>query len=272
MGHEATEITRFLIQHGYSVIFFWVLAEQAGIPLPSAPLLLTAGALSAEGKISFSMLLLLAFCGAFLSDLLWFQLGRSQGGRMLTLLCRISLEPDSCVRNTENLFVKRGASSLLISKFLPGLNTVAQPMAGIVRLSWARFLIFDICGTLFWAAAVLLVGRIFHRQVENILSLLHRTGASLLALVILGAAAWIAFKYIQRRRFIHKLRVSRITPQELKQEIDAGLPVVIVDLRNEFALDEDSTQIAGALRLTPEQLEERNAEIPRDRDIILYCT
>jgi len=272
MGHEATELTRFLIQHGYAVVFFWVLAEQAGIPLPSAPLLLTAGALSAEGRISFYVLLGLTFFGAFISDLMWFQLGRSQGGRMLSLLCRISLEPDSCVKNTENLFVRRGASSLLISKFLPGLNTVAQPMAGIVRLSWLRFLVYDVCGTLFWAGTVLIAGRLFHRQIEDVLALLRRTGASILALAIVAAIGWITFKFIQRRRFIHKLRVSRITPEELKQEIDRGIPVVIVDLRNEARLDAEAVQIAGALRFTPEQLEDRHTEIPRDRDIILYCT
>lgn len=272
MSHQATELTRFLIQHGYTVVFFWVLAEQAGIPLPSVPLLLTAGALSAEGKISFYLLLGLTFFGAFISDLMWFQLGRSQGGRMLSLLCRISLEPDSCVKNTENLFVRRGASSLLISKFLPGLNTVAQPMAGIVRLSWLRFLAYDICGTLFWAGAVLVAGRLFHRQIEDVLALLRRTGASILALAFVAAIAWIAFKYLQRRRFIRKLRVSRITPEELKNEIDRGTPVVVVDLRNKVALDSDAVQISGALRLTPEQIEDRHVEIPRDRDIILYCT
>src|SRR5881394_1228123 len=196
MGHETAELTRFLIHHGYSVIFFWVLAEQAGMPLPSAPLLLTAGALSAEGKISFHILWLLTFCGAFLSDLMWFQLGRAKGGKILSLLCRISLEPDSCVRNTENLFMKRGANSLLISPFLPGLNTVAQPMAGIVRLSWLKFLAYDVCGTLFWAGTVLFVGRLFHHQIEDVLSLLRRTGAALLVIVLIAAAAWIGFKSI----------------------------------------------------------------------------
>jgi membrane protein DedA with SNARE-associated domain len=272
MGHEATEITQFLIRHGYSVIFFWVLAEQGGIPLPSLPLLLSAGALSAEGRISFHVLVLLTFGGAFLSDLMWYQLGRAEGGRILSLLCRISLEPDSCVKNTENLFMKRGASSLLVSKFLPGLNTVAQPMAGIVRLSWVKFLSYDICGTLFWATSILLVGRIFHHQVEDVLATLRRSGASLLAIAIAAALTWIGFKYIQRRRFIRKLRIARIVPEELKDDLDSGRAVVVVDLRNEFALDEDSVQIPGALRLTPEEIEMRHEEIPRDRDIILYCT
>jgi rhodanese-related sulfurtransferase len=89
---------------------------------------------------------------------------------------------------------------------------------------------------------------------------------------VLSACAWIGFKYIQRKRFIRKLRVSRIDPEELKDEIDSGQPLVVVDLRNDFALDDDSVQIPGALRLTPEELEVRHAEIPRDRDIILYCT
>lgn len=272
MGHEAAQITQFLIRHGYSVIFFWVLAEQGGIPLPSLPLLLSAGALSAEGKISFNLLLFLTFAGAFLSDLMWFQLGRTQGGRILNLLCRISIEPDSCVKNTENLFMKRGASSLLVSKFLPGLNTVAQPMAGIVRLSWLRFLCYDVFGTLLWATSILLIGRIFHKQVEDILALLRRSGASLLLIVAVAAIAWIAFKAIQRRRFLHKLRIARISPEELKEEIESGRSVVIVDLRNDFTLDENSVQIAGALRLTPEEIQARHAEIPRDNDIVLYCT
>ena len=272
MGHEAAELTRFLIRHGYSVIFFWVLGEQAGIPLPSLPLVLTAGALSAEGKMSFPLLLFLTFSGAFFSDLMWYQLGRRRGAKILSLLCRISLEPDSCVKNTENLFMKRGASSLLVSKFLPGLNTVAQPMAGIVRLSWPKFLSYDVCGTLFWASSILLIGRIFHHQVEDILGLLRRSGASLLEFILVFSVLWISFKYIQRRRFIRKLRISRIGPEELKEDIDRGMPVVVVDLRNEFALDEDSVQIPGAIRLTPEELAVRHEEIPRDRDIILYCT
>jgi len=271
MGHEAAQLTSFLIHHGYLVIFAWVLAEQAGMPLPSVPLLLTAGALSAEGKISFHILVFLTFLGAFLSDLMWFQLGRKQGARILNLLCRISMEPDSCVKNTENLFMKRGASSLLISKFLPGLNTVAQPMAGIVRLSWLKFLAYDICGTLFWATSILLIGRVFHRQIQDVLSLLHSSGLPLLFIVLLAAAAWISFKHIQRKRFIRKLRISRIGPDELKEQIESGRAVV-VDLRNDFTLDGDSVQIPGALRLTPEELEVRHEEIPRDRDIILYCT
>src|SRR5947209_2448310 len=144
MRHEAAHLTQFLIRHGYSVIFFWVLAEQAGIPVPSVPLLLSAAALSAEGKLSFNLLLLLTFCGAFLSDLMWYQLGRTQGGRILSLLCRISMEPDSCVKKTENLFMKREANALLISTFLPGLNTVARAMAGILRLTCLKFLAYAI--------------------------------------------------------------------------------------------------------------------------------
>jgi len=145
-------------------------------------------------------------------------------------------------------------------------------MAGIVRLSWLKFLCYDVVGTMFWAGTILLTGRIFHHQVEDVLALLRRSGASMLAVVFLAAIGWISFKYIQRRRFIRKLRVSRIPPEKLKEEIDKGQPVVIVDLRNEFALDDDAVQIPGALRFTPEELELRHDEIPRDREIIVYCT
>src|SRR5947209_19863130 len=107
---------------------------------------------------------------------MYIQLVRNQGSRILNLHGRISLEPDSCVKNTENLFMKRGASSLLVSKFLPGLNTVAQPMAGIVRLSWWKFLAYDVCGTMFWAGSILLTGRIFHRQVQDVRSEERRVG------------------------------------------------------------------------------------------------
>ncbi len=272
MGHEASEFAQFLIRHGNSVIFFWVMAEQAGVPLPSLPLLLAAGALSAEGKVSFQVLLLLTMAGAVISDMMWYQLGRAKGGRILSLLCRISLEPDSCVKNTENLFMKRGASSLLVSKFVPGLNTVAQPMAGIVRLSLPKFILFDWAGTLIWAGTVLTVGRIFHHQVEDVLSFIRRSGASLLLVAVAAATVWIAYKYIQRWRFLHRLRISRISPAALKAEIERGDEPVIVDLRSEFGLDDESVQIAGALRFTPEDLEVRHDEIPRDRDIILYCT
>ncbi|HET9742385.1 MAG TPA: VTT domain-containing protein [Terriglobales bacterium] len=272
MGHDAVQFTGFLLRHGYWFLFFWVLVEQAGIPLPSLPVLLAAGALSITDQISFPAVLLLAVLAATISDCVWYELGRRRGGRILRLLCRISLEPDSCVRNTENLFVRRGASALLVSKFVPGLNTVAQPMAGIVRLSWPKFLAYDLGGSVLWAGGILLAGRIFHHQVQEILDLARRSGLSLLAIAVLAALAWISFKMVQRRRFLHKLQVARISPQELNRELAGSEEIVVVDLRDELSLGDDAVQIPGAIRVTPGELETRHDAIPRDRDVVLYCT
>src|SRR5258706_762043 len=125
----------FLARHGYLVLITWVFAEQVGLPIPSIPILLAAGALSGAGRLGLPVSLLCCVLAAMTADSLWFQLGRLRGVQVLRLLCRISLEPDTCVRRTEDAFSRQGAGTLLYSKFLPGLNTVATPMAGVIRMS-----------------------------------------------------------------------------------------------------------------------------------------
>src|SRR5271169_4165869 len=136
----------FLLHHGYLVLLAWVFAEQAGVPVPSLPLLLAAGALAGAGKLNFAIALLVCLLAAVSADTIWYELGRKKGIKILQLLCKISLEPDSCVRRTEGLFEKQGARSLLFAKFLPGLNTVATPLAGIVNMRVRKFLLFDALG------------------------------------------------------------------------------------------------------------------------------
>ena len=269
MGHNTIE---FLVRHGYSVIFAWVFAEQMGIPIPALPLLLAAGASAGRGHLRFLLLLALATLAASLSDSMWYQIGRRKGSKVLNLLCRISLEPDSCVRNTQNLFVRRGASSLLVAKFVPGLSTVSMPLAGIFRMNYLTFLAYEICGTLLWALSLLGIGYIFSEQLDILLDFAHRSGGWLLFITVFAIAGWISFKYYQRRRFFHKLRVARIYPQELKMQMDAGQQVIVVDLRNQLAFEVEPSRIPGAIRLTPEEIEARHHEIPRDRDVVLYCT
>jgi len=133
----------FLIQHGYAVLFVWVLAETMGLPLPSAPLLVTAGAVAGVGKMNLFLCIGVGVCAALLSDIFWYSMGRQRGGKVLSQLCRISLEPDSCVRRTEDNFSRYGARSLLVTKFLPGLSAVSTPLAGITRMRLPLFLLFD---------------------------------------------------------------------------------------------------------------------------------
>jgi membrane protein DedA with SNARE-associated domain len=206
------QTANFLIRHGYAVLFGWVLLEQMGLPIPAAPLLIAAGALARAGKMNLMFAVALAFVAVILADLFWYALGRYRGARILKLLCRISLEPDSCVRRTENLFLRRGALSLLIAKFVPGLNTAAPSLAGIFRMPVRRFMVFDSLGGLFWVVTVTSLGLILSDQLEQIAL---RWGGWLVAVLAGTLAAYVLWKFIQRRRFIRRLRIARITPKEL---------------------------------------------------------
>ncbi len=154
-------LLEFILRHGYLVLLAWVFAEQGGLPIPSIPLLLAAGALAGTGRLNLFTALFCCLVAALAADTIWYQLGKRNGIKVLQLLCRISLEPDSCVRRTEGLFEKQGARSLLFAKFLPGLNTVATPLAGIFRMKFRKFLLFDALGILLWAGSFLLAGYIF---------------------------------------------------------------------------------------------------------------
>src|SRR5689334_15656170 len=145
-----SETVGFVVQHGYVLLFFWLVAEQAALPVPSIPLLLACGALARDGRMSPTLVLTYGLAACLLADSVWFHVGRVRGAKVLRLLCRIALEPDSCVRQTENALVRYGLRSMLVSKFVPGLNAVAAPMAGNSGARFGRFLIFDILGTLLW--------------------------------------------------------------------------------------------------------------------------
>lgn len=266
------ETFQFLIRHGYTVLFVWVFAEQIGLPLPAVPLLLAAGALAGAGQMNFALALGLALVAALASDTIWYEIGRRRGASVLNFLCRISLEPDSCVRRTEGIFARHGARSLLVAKFIPGLNTAAPPLAGVFQMRLSRFLFFDVLGSLLWAGSFLLLGYAFSDQFERVAQRALDLGSWLLVLLVGGLAAYIGWKYIQRQRFLHSLRVARISPDELKQKIDGGEEVLIVDLRHSVDFEAEPAVIPGAVHLDMEDLDAAHDAIPRDRDIILYCT
>ncbi len=264
--------SQFLIDHGVSVLFWVVLAEQAGLPIPAIPLLIAAGALVGAGKMSTVTALLIPIAASLPPDLAWYYLGRMKGGKVLGFLCRISLEPDSCVRDTENLFHRNGPRALLIAKFIPGFSTVAPPLAGIVGMGAATFLFYDTVGALIWAGLCVGVGALFSNQLEQLALLFDQTGGWLLTIIGVGLAGFIGYKYFHRQKFLRDLRMAKITVDELKQRMDAGEPVTVVDVRHPLALELDPETIPGALNFLMEEIEHRHQEIPRDRDMILYCT
>src|SRR5213594_4367512 len=266
------ETLEFLVRHGVAVLFAAVFVEQLGVPLPAAPWLLAGGALAATGKINWFVALTAATVGSVLADLIWFYLGRYGGQRMLNLLCRISLEPDSCVRRTQDLFTRFGMRGVGVAKFIPGLSTLAPPLAGSSGVSAPRFFFFDGLGSFLYPASFMLLGALFSRQLEEVIAALASLGSGALGVVIALAALYIGYKYYQRQRLLKELRMARITVDELHQKLETGENLIILDLRSHAELERDPSLIRGARHMTMEEVKLWQHEIPRDRDIVLYCS
>ncbi len=267
-----SETTQFLIRHGLPLLFAAVFVEQMGLPIPAVPLLLTAGALSAAGKFSLLLGIVLTVVACLIADVSWFYLGRYRGNKVLGFLCRISLEPDSCVRRTQNVFTRYGLRGIVVAKFLPGMSTVAPPLAGMSGVHVGRFLMADGLGSLLYGVAFLCLGYLFSSQIEQIGAAISDIGGSALTLLAALAAIYIAYKYWQRQHLLRELRMARISVDELRRKQEAGEDPVILDLRSSGALEEDPLLIQGAIHLRMEDVEKRRHEFPRDRDIIVYCS
>lgn len=264
--------TAILLTYGYLLIFGWVLLEQLGLPLPATPVLLAAGALSATEHMSFPAALLAGVLACLAADVSWFLFGRRYGHVVLRLLCKFSLESSVCVRRTHDSFGKRGAYTLLFAKFVPGLSVVAPPVAGQTGMSMTRFLIFDSGGSVIWVGALLLAGRLFGDLLKKDPSVLDTIGHFGGILLLLGILAFIVSRIYRRQSYLKKFRTARLEPETLKQMLDSGEPVYIVDLRHPLELVPDPFTLPGAHHLSPDALAERHGEIPLDRDIVLYCT
>jgi membrane protein DedA with SNARE-associated domain/rhodanese-related sulfurtransferase len=264
--------TAILLTYGYFLIFGWVLMEQLGLPLPATPVLLAAGALSATEHMNFPVALLAGVLACLTADVSWFFFGRRYGYVVLRLLCKFSLESSVCVRRTHESFGKRGAYTLLFAKFVPGLSVVAPPVAGQTGMSLGRFLAFDSAGSVIWIGSLLLSGRLFGDLLKRDPSVLDTLGHFCAALLILGILAFIASRIYRRQSYLKKFRTARLEPEALKQMLDSGEPVYIVDLRHPLELVPDPFTLPGAHHLSPDALALRSAEIPLDRDIVLYCT
>jgi membrane protein DedA with SNARE-associated domain/rhodanese-related sulfurtransferase len=272
-----SSVLALLVRHAYSLLFGWVLIEQAGIPVPSVPLMLAAGTMSAAHKLHLEYALPLVLLACLISDSMWYFLGRRYGRRVLNLLCKFSFEASTCVEKTQRTMGKRGPITLLFAKWVPGLSTMATPIAGQAKMPYARFLLYDTLGTLIWAGAWLFAGRFFGdiaKKSSEFFGLLEHSAIALVVLMVIGV---LIFRIVKRRRFLVELRGLRLEPSQLMAMIDDAkredreLPY-IVDLRHPLDILPDPRILPGAVRIGPQELKERNSVIPRDRDIVLYCT
>ena len=264
--------THILLTYGYLLLFAWVLVEQLGIPLPATPVLLAAGALSVDGPIHFHIAFLTGITATLIADCFWFLVGRRHGHFVLRILCKLSLEPTTCVRRTQDSFGRRRGVLLAFAKFVPGLGMLAPPVAGQNGMRFTNFIFFDAIGASLWIGVLLTIGRLFGDALKRDPSLLNWAGRFSGALLLLGIAGFFLGRLYRRRMVLKQLAASRLEPQELKALLDSGEPVYIVDLRHPLELLPDPFTLPGALHFSPDEIAKRHNEIPRDRDVVLYCT
>ncbi len=207
-----------------------------------------------------------------MADSIWFLVGRRYGHHVLRILCKLSLEPTTCVRRTQDSFGRRRAVTLMIAKFVPGLATLAPPVAGENGMGFGTFLFFDGIGSALWVGALLAAGRFFGDLLKRNTSLLDWVGRFSGALLFLGIVGFFVARLLRRRMILKELAAARLEPEELKRQLDAGEQVFIVDLRHPLELLPDPFTLPGALHFSPESLAARHSEIPRDRDVVLFCT
>jgi len=266
-----SQLVELLQIYGVLIVFGIVLVEQFGLPIPAFPILVVAGALSVDGALQWQLCLLAAVGACLICDLFWYRAGRFYGKRVLRLLCKISLSPDSCVNQTEDRFRRFGAKSLLVSKFVPGFNTIAAPLSGAIGTRPRPFLAYAVTGAALWSGSGILLGILFHDGVQDLLALLETMGGAALSTLAVLLALFIAVKYVERRRHRARGAVPRIEVSELLALIDAGHAPLIVDARSLTAQGLEAA-IPGALVFQSCMPEQLMASLDRERHVIVYCS
>jgi membrane protein DedA with SNARE-associated domain len=259
---------QLLTTHPYGVLFASGLLERIGFPLLFAPVLVAAGALAAARQMQFDVGLWIAVVTCIVGDALWYEIGRKKGDSVLALLCRISLEPESCIRRSKNFFEKSTNRTLLLSKWLPGLSHVIPAVAGLSAVKRQQFFAMNAAGSAIWIFALMLAG---YLPVEHV-HIAPAIGPIAFETSLVLLAGNVAVKYVQKQRFLKDLEQARIAPQDLLEKLDSGQKIVILDLRHPLDSVTDPRTLPGALRVLPEDVTSRSDLLPKDRDIILYCT
>jgi membrane protein DedA with SNARE-associated domain/rhodanese-related sulfurtransferase len=262
----------FFLQNAYLVLFLWTLVEQMGVPIPTAPLLITVGTLTATHQLRLPYVLLAVLMGSLVSDMGWYLLGKRFGGAVVRLLCRFSPESSACVRRTEGYFGKNGARALLIAKFVPGLGTIAGAIAGQTSMPLRTFVLFDASGVLLWALSFTVGGRFFGDFLKLDPHALAWVGHFAVLLFLILFIGFFLNRLQRRRKSLAEIRTARLSPTELHEMLDKGEDIFLVDLRHPLDYLPDPRTLPGAVMFTPDRLVEQNKLIPRDRDVVLFCT
>ena len=263
---------QILEQYAVVILPVLVVAEQIGVPLPAVPALLGVGALAAHGRVSIPLVLCAIAIVALSVDFAWYELGRRRGASVLAKLCRLSLEPDSCVRRAERVFTRHGARGMLVAKFVPGLTTVMPPLAGIFAVGRARFALYDLAGVVLWAGTWMAIGYVFSDAIVLVTERATGLGRMLGLVVAVALGGYIVVKYVRRRLFMRNLRMARISPEVLKRQLDAGEDVTVIDLRTPLDVAATPYAIPGSRWMTAAAIAEHELEFLRARELVLYCS
>lgn len=263
-------ITQQLIQHGYLLLFLVSFIERIGIPLLVTPFVVGAGALAGAGRMNLALIVLVTAVPCVIADTGWYWLGRKKGLAILNLMCRLSLERDSCVRRTQAFTARHSGLLLVYSKFIPGIGRLAPPMAGVAEMKPSRFWFWETAGATLWTLVFVVVGYTATAQIRWP-SLAQILLAYLPLILLLAVAGNVVWKFVRRKMFIRSLRAVRISPEELKGRLSND-DLVIIDLRHFLDTLHDPRAIPGSLQIYPEDLAKRYQEIPAEKDIVLYCT
>ena len=261
-----------ITQYGLPLVAINVFVDQIGLPVPAMPTLILAGAIAATGAIGLTSLFLAAVLACIVPDCVWFLVGRRYGMRVLKTLCRISLEPDSCVNQTQSRFERWGINSLMIAKFVPGLAIIAPPLAGAMRIGWPRFLTLSAIGGAIWVGSGLAAGVLFKTQIQSTLVYLDRVGSVTGTVVAALLLSYVLYKWWERRRFYKELRMARISVADLYELIEEGKQPIVVDVRSNTARKLQPQWIPGAIHVPVDDVGRHLADLPRNREIVVYCT
>ena len=257
---------------GVPLVIAAVLLEQGGLPLPAAPLMVVAGALAGAGTLRPEHVLAAALVGCLIADHLWFAIGRRAGRKVLGTICKLSLSPDTCVRQTDDLVARHGLSLLAVAKFIPGVSAVAIPTVAAMGIPWRRFIVFDGIGALLWSGAYIGAGMIFSREVTRLLDSMSVIGGYAVLIVAVLVILYISLKVLHRMSLKRLHRLVRISPSEVSELIEQDPHLVIVDARSEVARAEDPRVLPRSVMLGNRAVEEVLSEHSKHQMVVTFCT
>jgi membrane protein DedA with SNARE-associated domain/rhodanese-related sulfurtransferase len=270
-------VVQLLVKHGYSVLFASVFARQMCLPVPAVLFLIAAGALAGSGRLTLAVALSLAIIACLLADMVWYEAGRRWGDKILHFIYGLARDPDAAARRSKETFLRHGPRTLMLAKFVVGLDAATPPLSGLSGTSRLRFIAFDAIGAALWSGAYGGLGYVLGKDLDRAAAYAATLSTLWVVVVLSALAMYVGRKLVRWHCFVREFRMARITPEELKEKLDAGEKVTIVDLHGRRGGPRGHQGIPGAVCIDPHRFGQddspnKRTPIPRDREVVLYCT